>query len=63
MTNAFDAGDAFGLMCQVDVGDGADPAIFVAPIAEPAFDRRLPIAREIADTRRRRAQTHTDNLA
>ena len=45
-------------MCQVDVGDGADPAIFVAPIAELAFDRRHPIARAVADYRRRLAQAH-----
>ncbi len=63
VTNVFDAGDAFGLMRQVEVGDGADPAIFVGRIAEPAFDRRLPIAREIANSRRRRAQTHIDNSA
>jgi hypothetical protein len=42
----------------VEVGDSADPAIFVAPIAALAFDRRHPIAREIADYRRRRAQRH-----
>jgi hypothetical protein len=63
VTNVFDAGDAFGLMCQIEVGDGADPAIFVAPIAELAFDRRQPITREIADYRRRRAQTRIAELA
>jgi hypothetical protein len=25
-------------MCQIEVCDGADPAIFVSPIAERAFD-------------------------
>jgi hypothetical protein len=58
VTNVFDAGDAFGLMCQLEVGDDDAPTIFVTPIAELAFDRRHPIAREIADYRRRRAQTH-----
>jgi len=57
VTNVFDEGDAFSLMCQVEVGDAAAPAIFVTPIAELAFDRRHPIARAVADYRRRRAQT------
>ncbi|WP_400767394.1 hypothetical protein [Methylosinus sporium] len=55
VTNIFDAGDAFGLMCQVEVGGGGAPAIFVAPIAELAFGRH-PIARAVADYRRRRAR-------
>ncbi|WP_400768578.1 hypothetical protein [Methylosinus sporium] len=65
MTNVFDAGDAFGLMCQVEVGDGDGdaPSIFITSIAEIAFDRRHPIAREIADYRRRRAQTRVANSA
>ncbi|WP_400768584.1 hypothetical protein [Methylosinus sporium] len=62
MTDAF-ASDAFGLMRQVEVSDGADPAIFVASIAELAFDRSDPISREIGDNRRRCAQTHIANLA
>ncbi|WP_051949162.1 hypothetical protein [Methylosinus sp. PW1] len=57
VTNVFDAGDAFGLMCQIEVGGGAAPAIFVAPIAELAFGRH-PIARAVADYRRRRARAH-----
>ena len=63
VTNVFDAGDSFGLMCQIEIGDGADLAIFVAPIAELAFDRRHPIARAIADYRRRRAQAHAADRA
>ncbi|WP_400770636.1 hypothetical protein [Methylosinus sporium] len=54
MTNVFDADAAFGLMCQVEVGDGPDTAIFVAPIAELAFGLH-PIARDIANYRRSRA--------
>ncbi|WP_400767113.1 hypothetical protein [Methylosinus sporium] len=57
MANVFDAGNAFGLMRQVEVGSdevGADTALFVAPIAELAFGR-YPIAREIADYHRSRA--------
>jgi hypothetical protein len=63
VTGAFDAGEVFGLMCQVEVGDGADPAIFVSPIVELAFDRRHPIARAVADYRRRRAQTRVGDTA
>jgi hypothetical protein len=63
VTNVFDASDRFGLMCQVEVGDAADPAIFITPIADLAFDRRHPIAREIADYRRRRAQTRVADSA
>jgi len=59
----FDAGENFGLMCQIEVGDGPDPAIFVTPIAELAFDRRHPIVREIADYRSRRAQTRVADSA
>jgi hypothetical protein len=58
VTNVFDAGDAFGLMCQIEVGDDDAPAIFVTPIGELAFDRRHPIAREVAYYRRGRAQAH-----
>jgi hypothetical protein len=62
VTNVFDAGDAFGLMRQVEVGGGADPAIFVTPIAELAFGRH-PIARTVADYRRRCAQTRVADRA
>lgn len=63
MTNVFDVGDAFSLMRQIEVGDGDVPAIFVAPIAELAFDRRHPIARAIADYCRRHAQAHVADRA
>jgi len=63
VANVFDAGDGFGLMCQIEVGDAAASAIFVTPIAELAFDRRHPIARAVADYRRRRAQTRIADFA
>jgi hypothetical protein len=63
VTNVFDTGDAFGLMCQVEVGDDDARAIFVTPIAELAFDRRHPIAREIADYRHGRARTRVADSA
>jgi hypothetical protein len=49
VTNVFDAGDAQGVMCQFAVHDWqAGRSIFVAPIAQIAFDRRHAISREIA---------------
>jgi len=50
-------------MCQIEVGDSADPAILVTPIAEFAFDRRHPIARDIADCRRLGIANTTDEGA
>lgn len=55
-TNVFDAGDTFGLMCQIEVGE-SDPSWLVTPLAELSFDRTHPIARAVADYRRRRAQS------
>ena len=55
VTDVFDAGETFGLMCQVEVGE-SEPSLLVTPITELSFDRRHPIARDVADYRRRRAQ-------
>ncbi|MBU3887986.1 hypothetical protein [Methylosinus sp. KRF6] len=57
MTDVFDAGESYGLMCQIEVGDDLDTAIFVTPISEVALDRRHPMARTVADYCRRRART------
>jgi len=56
VTNVFDAGESYGLMCHVEVGERGDPSILITPIAELSFDRRHPIARDVADYRRRRTQ-------
>jgi hypothetical protein len=56
VTNVFDAGENYGLMCQVEVGESGDPSILVTPITELSFDRRHQIARDVAAYRRRRAQ-------
>jgi hypothetical protein len=63
VTNVFDTGDGFGLMCKIERGDSVDPGIFVAPLAALAFDRRRPITREIVDYRRRRAQRRIGDMA
>jgi hypothetical protein len=55
VTNVFDAGETLGLMCRVEVGDGGDPLLPVAPITELSFDRTHPIARDVADYRPPRA--------
>jgi hypothetical protein len=56
VTHVFDAGETFGLMCQVEVRE-SEPALLVTPITELTFDRRHPLARDVADYRRRRVQT------
>jgi len=54
VTNVFDAGESRGLMCQFIVQEAtAIPCVFVAPLAQIAFDRRHPIAREVAAYRNR----------
>lgn len=54
VTNVYDAGHEFGLMCQLDLSDicGDAPAL-VVPIAQLVFDRACPISRELTDYRRR----------
>ena len=55
--DVFDAGEKDGLMCRVDVQGAIDePVIVVAPITHLAFNRRLPIAHEIAAYRKCRTQ-------
>jgi hypothetical protein len=54
--DVFDAGETFGLMCHVEVGESGEPSRLVTPITELSFDRKHPIARDIADYRRRRSQ-------
>ena len=55
--DVFYAGEKEGLMCPFDVHEGIDePVVVVAPITHLAFNRRHPIAREIADYRKRCAQ-------
>lgn len=47
------AGDPGGIMCALDDGTGADDA-FVVSITHLVFDRRVPMAREIAVYQNRR---------
>jgi hypothetical protein len=44
-------------MCRVDVQGFADePVVVVAPVTQLAFNRRHPIARDIATYRKHRAE-------
>jgi len=57
VTDVFDAGEENGLMCRIDVQGGIDaPVVVVAPVTQLAFNRRHPIAREIAAYRKHRAE-------
>lgn len=62
VTDIFYAGEEKGLMCRVDVQGLADDAIvLVAPVTQLAFNRRHPIARDIAAYRKRRVETAAVN--
>ena len=57
VTGVFYAGEKNGLMCRLDVGGERDePAVVMVPLTQLAFNRRHPIAQEIAAYRKRRTQ-------
>ncbi len=53
LVDAFDAGDAGGIMCRFAIA-GVNASSFIAPIDQLALDRRHPVARE-ADAHRRQS--------
>jgi hypothetical protein len=58
VTDVFYAGEKNGLMCRIDLGAAIDePIVVVAPISQLAFNRRHPIARDIAAYRKRLTET------
>ncbi len=58
VTDVFYAGEANGPMCRVDVQGAIDmPVVVVAPVTQLVFNRRHPIARDIAAYRKYRAET------
>jgi len=58
VTDVFYAGEENSLMCRVAVnGKIAEPVVILAPVSQLAFNRRHPIARDIAAYRKRRAKT------
>jgi len=58
VTDIFYAGEERGLMCRVDVPGLADDfVVVVVPLSQLAFNRRHPVARDIAAYRKRRAET------
>ena len=57
VTDVFYAGEANGLMCRIDVHKGIDDSVVVvAPVTQLAFNRKHPVAREIAAYRKHRAE-------
>jgi len=63
VTDVFYAGEENGLMCRVDVhGVTDEPVVVVAPVTQLAFNRRHPVARDIAAYRKRRAETAIVNI-
>ncbi len=56
VTSVFYADKVRGLMCQFVVEASATPHIFVAPLAQIAFDHRHPIAGEITAHQKHRFQ-------
>ena len=56
ITEIYYAGDEGGILCKLDFGqEDADPVFFVS-ITHLTFDRRLPLAREIAAYQRHRVK-------
>ena len=48
------AGDEGGIVCKLDFGNEPEQKVFFASITHLAFDRRLPLAREIAGYQKHR---------
>ncbi len=56
VTDVFYAGEENGLMYRIDVrGSVGQPILLVAPLAQLAFNRKHPIAQEIAAYRKHHA--------
>jgi len=56
-TDVFYAGEEKGLMCRIDLqGVAGPPFLLVAPITHFSFNRRHPIARDIAAYRELRTR-------
>ena len=50
------AGDEGGIVCKLDFGTEDDRAVLVVSITYLTFDRRLPLAREIAADQKHRVK-------
>ena len=48
------AGDEGGIVCKLDFGNELEQKVLFASITHLAFDRRLPLAREIAGYQKHR---------
>ena len=56
ITGIHDAGDEGGIVCKLDFGTEDDREVFVVSITYLTFDRRLPLAREIAAYQKHRVK-------
>ena len=56
ITGIYYAGDEGGILCKLDFGTEDDRAVFVVSIPYLTFDRRLPLAREIAAYQKHRVK-------
>ena len=50
------AGDEGGIVCKLDFGNEPEQKVFFASITHLAFDRRLPLAREITGYQKHRTK-------
>jgi len=53
VTGVFDAGGDLGVLCQVNVAVAETSRLLVVPIGHLSFNRKDPIAREIAGCQKR----------
>jgi hypothetical protein len=63
ITEVFYTGDEGGIMCHVTFGEEEKDEVLLVSITHLAFDRRLPIAREIAAYQKHRIKRiHRDHM-
>jgi hypothetical protein len=63
VTKVFYLGDDGGITCQVNFDEEEKEVVFLVSITQLAFDRRLPVAREIAAYQKHRLKRiRWDNL-
>lgn len=56
ITQVHYAGDEGGIVCRLDLAGADDKDVFFVSITHLAFDRRLPLAREIAAYQKHRVK-------
>ena len=56
VTNIFYTGDVGGILCGLDIGGAETKTPYVVSITHLAFDRRVPLSREIENYQRHRTK-------